>query len=108
MGYSASSCADGAREVRVQVHTLLGSYLGLADRLSLSLASQPESRVSYASLREAELRCLRRWQADADVGRGAMAVVMAGEWVQSLARLEADLEAAVSTAAEAARRPWWR
>jgi hypothetical protein len=37
-----------------------------------------------------------------------MAVVMAGEWVQSLARLEADLEAAVNTAAEAARKPWWR
>jgi uncharacterized membrane protein YccC len=108
MGYSAASCADGAREVRVQVHTLLGSYLGLADRLSLSPAAQPESRVSYGSLREAELGCLRRWQADADVGRGAMAVVMAGEWVQSLARLAADLEAAANTAAEAARRPWWR
>jgi uncharacterized membrane protein YccC len=108
MGYSAVSCADGAREVRVQVDTLLGAYLGVGDRLSLSPASQSDSRVSYASLRAAELRCLRRWQADNDVGRGAMAVVMAGEWVQSLARLEADLEAAVNTAAEAARKPWWR
>jgi hypothetical protein len=34
--------------------------------------------------------------------------VMAGEWVQNLARLEADLEEAVSTTAEAAQRPWWR
>jgi hypothetical protein len=37
-----------------------------------------------------------------------MAVVMAGEWVQYLARLEADLEGAVSAAVEAARKPWWR
>ena len=108
MGYSAASCADGAREVRVQVHTLLGAYLGQADRLSLSPGSQLVSRVSSASLREAELGCLRRWQSDAEVGRGAMAVVMAGEWVQSLARLEVDLETAVSTAVEAARKPWWR
>jgi uncharacterized membrane protein YccC len=108
MGYSAASCADGAREVRAQVHSLLGGYRSLAERLSLSPASQSESRVSSASLRDAELGCLRRWNADADVGRGAMAVVMAGEWVQYLARLEADLEAAVTTAVEAARKPWWR
>jgi uncharacterized membrane protein YccC len=108
MGYSAASCADGAREVRVQVHTLLGGYLGLADRLSLTPASQPQSRVSSTSLRDAELGCLRRWQSDADIGRGAMAVVMAGEWVQNLARLEVDLETAVGTAVESARKPWWR
>jgi uncharacterized membrane protein YccC len=108
MGYSASSCADGARGVRVQVRALLGAYLGLADRLALSKATEPESRVSSAALREAELNCLRRWQSDADVGRGAMAVVMAGEWVQFLARLEVELEGAVSTAVEAARKPWWR
>jgi uncharacterized membrane protein YccC len=107
MGYSAAGCADGAGEVRIQVDTLLGSYLGLADRLGLSQAFQPVSRVSSASLREAELGCLRRWQSDAGVGRGAMAVVMAGEWVQYLGRLEVDLEAAVSAAAEAARKPWW-
>jgi len=33
---------------------------------------------------------------------------MAGEWVQNLARLEADLEGEVTSAVEAARRPWWR
>ncbi len=32
-----------------------------------------------------------------------MAVVMAGEWVQNLARLEADLEEAVGAAVEAAQ-----
>jgi hypothetical protein len=64
--------------------------------------------VSVAALREAELTCLRRWQTNPDAGRGAMAVVMAGEWVQSLANLEADLEEAVASAAAAARKPWWR
>jgi len=108
MGYQAGSCADGADEVRVQVRTLMRAYLRLADRLNLSPAADPESRVSVAALRAAELGCLRRWQTDAEVGRGAMAVVMASEWVQNLARLESDLEAAVSTAVEAARKPWWR
>ena len=108
MGYSAAGCADGARGVRAQVHRLLGGYRALADRLSLSPGPQLEPRVSSASLRDAELGCLRRWNSDAEVGRGAMAVVMAGEWVQYLARLEADLEAAVTTAVEAARKPWWR
>jgi hypothetical protein len=42
------------------------------------------------------------------VGRGAMAVVMAGEWVQNLTRLEADLEESVNAAVEAAQKPWWR
>jgi len=37
-----------------------------------------------------------------------MAVVMAAEWVQNLARLEVDLDGAASTAVEAARKPWWR
>ena len=108
MGYSAASCADGARDVRGQVRELLGTYAGLADRLSLSRATGPESRVSPAALREAELNCLRRWQTDAEVGRGAMAVVMAGEWVQNLARLESDLEGAVDAVVEGARKPWWR
>ncbi len=108
MGYSAAGCADGAREVRGQVRALLGTFVGLADRLSLSRPTEPESRVSPAALREAELNCLRRWQSDAEVGRGAMAVVMAGEWVQNLARLESDLEGAVDAVVEGARKPWWR
>jgi hypothetical protein len=37
-----------------------------------------------------------------------MAVVMAGEWLRNLARLEADLEQPVDAAVEAARIPWWR
>ena len=100
--------ADGAQAVDDQVGTLLAAYRHLADLLSLSPVTDAHEDVSPSALREAELGCLRRWQSDATVGRGAMAVVMAGEWVQNLARLETDLESAVSTAAEAARKPWWR
>ena len=108
MGYSASGRGNGAREVRDQAGKLLGAYRGLADQLSLSRTQGPASQVSITALRQAELNCLRTWQTNSHVGGGAMAVVMAGEWVQNLARLEADLEGAVSTAVEAARRPWWR
>jgi hypothetical protein len=64
--------------------------------------------VSLSALRQAELGCLGRWQKDAKVGKGAIAVVIAGEWVQDLTRLEADLEEAVGVAVEAAKKPWWR
>ena len=108
MGYQAGTCADGAQEVDDQVATLLAAYRRLADLLSLSPVTDEHEDVSLSALRQAELGCLRRWQSDATVGRGAMAVVMAGEWVQDLARLETDLEGAVSTAVEGARKPWWR
>jgi uncharacterized membrane protein YccC len=108
MGYQAGSCADGARDVHEQVRALLGAFRGLADRLDLSPASDPGSRVSLTALRQAELGCLGRWQKDAEVGKGAIAVVMASEWVQDLTRLEADLEEAAGAAVEAAQKPWWR
>jgi len=108
MGYQAGSCSDGARDVREQVRILLDRYLRLADRLGLGQTAGPESQVSITALRAAELGCLRRWQTDPDAGKGAMAVVMAGEWLQDLARLEVDLEEAATTTVEGARRPWWR
>jgi uncharacterized membrane protein YccC len=108
MGYQATSCADGARESREQVRALMGAYSRLADRLSLSHAIEPDVRVSTSALRQAALGCLGRWQTDADIGRGAIAVVIAGEWLHNLARMEADMEEAVSTTVEAARKPWWR
>jgi hypothetical protein len=37
-----------------------------------------------------------------------MAVVIAGEWVENIGRLEEDLERPVTLAVEAARTPWWR
>jgi hypothetical protein len=94
--------------VHEQVRVLLGAYRRLADRLDLSPASEPGSTVSLSALRQAELGCLGRWQKDVEVGKGAIAVVMAGEWVQDLTRLESDLEDAVGAAVEAAQKPWWR
>jgi uncharacterized membrane protein YccC len=108
MGYQAGSCADGAREVREQVRNLMGAYTRMADRLSLSATTQPEPIVSSAVLRLASLGCLRRWQAKPEMGKGAMAVVMASEWVENLARLEGDLVEPVGRAVEGARKPWWR
>jgi len=108
MGYQAGACADGARDVHEQVRVLLGLYRGLAARLDLSPESEAESRVSLSVLRQAELGCLGRWQKDAEVGKGAVAVVIGGEWVQDLTRLEADLEEPVTVAVEAAQKPWWR
>jgi uncharacterized membrane protein YccC len=108
MGYHAGACADGAREVRGQVETLLGAYIRLADQLSLAQTTLPGNQVSSEVLRKAALGCLRRWQGDAEMREGAMAVVMAGEWVQNLALLESDLEGPVGAAVEAAQKPWWR
>ncbi|HXD82206.1 MAG TPA: FUSC family protein [Candidatus Acidoferrum sp.] len=108
LGYQAGTCADGAREVHEQVRVLLSRYRRLADRLDLSPALQPETRVVLSALRQAELGCLRRWQKDPEVGKGAVAVVMAGEWVSNLTRLENDLETPVTGAVEAAQKPWWR
>ena len=61
-----------------------------------------------AALRHAALMCLHCWQTDPAMGKGAMAVVMAAEWVQNLARLRGDMDQAVSTARQAALKPWWR
>src|SRR5260370_18242245 len=105
MGYQAGTCADAAQEVEDQVGTLLAAYRRLADLLSLSPVTDAHEDVSLSALRQAELGCLRRWQSDANVGRGAMAVVMAGEGGKNLPRLETDLEAAVTTPADAARNP---
>jgi hypothetical protein len=108
MGYQADSRAESARDVRGQVGILMSGFTRLADRLSLSRVPEPVARVSPVVLRQAALGCLQRWQTDAGVGKSAMAVVMASEWVQNLARLEVDLEEAAGTAVEAARKPWWR
>ena len=108
MGYRADATADGAVAVRDQARILLAEYGRLADRLSLAPLGHAESHVSPAALRQAALESLGRWQAKPEIGKNAMAVVMAGEWVQYLARLQTDLEEAVTTASEVARKPWWR
>ncbi len=108
MGYRAGGCADGARMVRGQETVLLRNLLALADRLDLENSRPNQGPVSHEALRSASLDCLRRWRNDDRAGRGAVAVVIAGEWVQNVARLEDDLERPVAVAVEAARTPWWR
>jgi uncharacterized membrane protein YccC len=106
--YQAGGCPDGARAVRAQVGILLDGFARLADRLALQPPKGDVDHVSLPALRAAALDCLRRWRNDERAGRGALAVVMAGEWSQNLARLEDDLEEPVARAADAARTPWWR
>jgi uncharacterized membrane protein YccC len=108
MGYQAGGCPDGARAVHAQVRILLESFAHLADQLALRQPKEDLEHVSARALRAAALDCLRRWRNDEGAGRGAMAVVMAGEWAQNLARLEEDLEEPVARAVQAARTPWWR
>jgi uncharacterized membrane protein YccC len=109
LGYRAVACPDGAATVEAQVQILLGGIRYLADELAtrVSHGEHPEP-PSAAALREAGLGCMRRSGSDEQAARGAMAVVIAGEWVQNLARMEADLEQTVDAAVAAARVPWWR
>src|SRR5437879_3860884 len=108
LGYQASGCPEGARSVRAQVRILLNGLSRLAHQLALEKADGDIDPVSQRALRAAALDCLRRWRNDESAGRGAMAVVMAGEWAQNLARLEDDLKEPVAQAVHAARTPWWR
>src|SRR5438128_4417751 len=108
MGYQAGGCPEGARSVRAQVRTLLDGFARFADQLALQQPKDAGDHVTSRALRVAALDCLRRWRNDESAGRGAMAVVMAGEWAQNLARLEDDLREPVAHAVEAARTPWWR
>jgi uncharacterized membrane protein YccC len=108
MGYRAGGCADGARAVHTQEAIMIDGLITLADRLALEDRVAAQERISREALRTAARDCLRRWRNDDRAGRGAMAVVIAGEWVENIARLEADLERPVTVAVEAARTPWWR
>ena len=108
LGYQASGCPDGASAVRAQVRILLNNFSRMADCLALQQTDANIDPVSQRALRTAALECLRRWRNDEAAGRGALAVVMAGEWAQNLARLEEDLKEPVTHAVEAARVPWWR
>src|SRR2546423_8631604 len=102
MGYQAGGCPDGARSVRTQVAILLKSFARLADQLAGQEPKGDVEHVSARALRAAALDCLRRWRNDEGAGRSAMAVVMAAEWAQNLARLEEDLAKPVARAVQAA------
>jgi uncharacterized membrane protein YccC len=109
LGYQASACPDGASAVGAQVRTLLAGLDDLGDRLTSAGGSASRPPLPSAdSLRRAAIDCLRRSGGDEEATRGAMAVVIAGEWVQNLVRLEVDLEQPVDAAVAAARTHWWR
>jgi len=108
LGYQAGSCPEGAQEVNGQVQVLLTQLRHYADELTLNDQNGSPGTVSPEVLRRAALQCLERWRSDERTGRSAMAVVMAAEWIQNLARLEEDLGKPVGAAAAAARTPWWR
>ena len=109
LGYRAGACPDGAAKVEAQLQVLLGGVRYLADELAgrAPHGEHPEL-PSAEALREAAIECLRRSESDEQAARGAMAVVIAGEWVQNLAQLETDLEQTVDAAVSAAGVPWWR
>jgi len=108
MGYRAGGCPDGARVVHAQETVMLENLVTIADQLALETVSPTQKPVSREAIRSAALDCLRRWRNDDRAGRGAMAVVIAGEWVLNVARLEDDLQRPVAVAVESARTPWWR
>lgn len=108
MGYRAGGCPDGARIVQAQEIVMRENLVSLANRLALENVSPTQEPVSREAIRSAALDCLRRWRNDDRAGRGAMAVVIAGEWVVNVARLEDDLQRPVAVAVESARTPWWR
>jgi uncharacterized membrane protein YccC len=109
LGYRASACPDGAGEVEAQVRTLLAGFDDLGERLTSTDRSGSRPPLPSAdSLRRAAIDCLRRSGGDKEATHGAMAVVIAGEWVQNLVRLEVALEQPVDAAVAAARVHWWR
>jgi uncharacterized membrane protein YccC len=109
LGYRAASCPDGARVVETQLGLLLTGIGHLADQLAGdSTGSTPDAAPSNEALRSAAAGCLRRAGTDEQAVHGAMAVVAAGEWVQNLAWLEAELEQPVRAAVAASAIRWWR
>jgi uncharacterized membrane protein YccC len=114
LGYRAESCMDEAVAIRAEVRALLTKVERLAGRLENALSatatsSEPSStpEASVETFRAAALGCLRRADGERAI-HSALALVIAAEWAQNLARVEADLEQHVSAAVAAARIPWWR
>jgi uncharacterized membrane protein YccC len=109
LGYRAEACADGAAAIQGQVQTILAQLTSLADRLEHGRQATGEAApVSPQALRAAALGCLDRAGGEPATIPSALALVIAREWAENLARLETDLETPVSAAVAAARIPWWR
>jgi uncharacterized membrane protein YccC len=104
-----SLCPESVATVDAQVRSLLAGFRHLADDFEKEAHSgrSPE-HVSVEALRSAAIDCMRRGQNVDYSTSGAMAVVIAGEWVQNLAQLSASLEQPANTAVDAAKIRWWR
>jgi hypothetical protein len=108
-GYRVADSVDGVAALRAQTQLMLAGFLRLADRLAgAPTVLLSGARVSDQALRDDALSWLRRWRDDPASRRSALAAVIAGEWLQQLGELTADLEAPVDAAVVAGRVPWWR
>jgi hypothetical protein len=114
LGYVAAGCRPGADALGARSRDTLAALDRLADRLDgheapdaggqqPAQAPEPDGR-----LRGAALACLRQLREDPEAGPAAIAVVAAGEWIERLEHLTADLQRPAAEAARAARTPWWR
>jgi uncharacterized membrane protein YccC len=115
-----SGSSDGVTALIGQVQALVATYARLADQLDGGVAHATHTTdrqdrqvgispaVSPERVRAAQLGSLRRWRQDSEAGRAAIAVVVAGEWVEQLGALALALEKPVAEVAAAARVPWWR
>jgi len=109
LGYRAEACAEGAAAIRTEVNALQAQLTNLADRLVAGRDARASTKpVSTPAMRAAVLGCMNRMAKDPSTERSALALVMAGEWAENLARLATGLEQPVSVAVAAARIPWWR
>jgi hypothetical protein len=109
LGYRAHACPEGAATVEGEVDTLLAGIGHIATALTAGArGGAPPGRPSEAAMRGAAIGCMRAANGSEAATRGAMAVVIAGEWVQNLARLEADLDEPMRQATAAASTRWWR
>jgi uncharacterized membrane protein YccC len=123
-GYQAqatdSGGSDGVPALIGQVQALVATYVRLADQLDGGAANAGHATdgrirqvdispaVSPETVREAALSSLRRWRQDPEAGRAAIAVVVAGEWVEHLSALAVALEKPITEVVAAARLPWWQ
>jgi uncharacterized membrane protein YccC len=109
LGYRAKACAEGAAAIRTEVRALQEQLTNLADRLVTQREGSAKLKlVSTSAMRAAELGCMDRMTREPAAERSALALVIAGEWAENLARLATGLEQPVRDAVAAARIPWWR
>jgi uncharacterized membrane protein YccC len=111
MGYLAGGCRPGADALSERSRDTLAALGRLAERLDGHGAGDTGDGPPPApdgKLRGAALACLRRLREDPEAGPAAIGVVAAGEWIERLGHLTADLRGPVAEAAGAASMPWWR